>query len=317
MHSRTITSKRFNHMKFRIQEYIENNTFKLVRIDLTDFLDPYSQFTNYLIDTIRETISISQNSLRIVKDVLNTTLGIDISYQTIENIIFNIKEPKQEGKINGSGYYVFDTEYVKINGIWHYRLTLIDTQTHKVLKDEIYAKEDHKSLKKFFNEFKKQHQIISITTDLNKKYPKIIQQGFIKHQYCVFHFIKGEQKRIKRKLKNKNLTSKEKQKILRQWKQIQRIFQKRTRKLALKKFETIKRRKKQLHPILHTTLQRLSDNLTYLLYFLEDPRIEKTSNMVENFFQKTMPKHKKRIMKTSEGVHKRTILYNKKWEQHF
>ena len=45
------------------------------------------------------------------------------------------------------------------------------------------------------------------------------------------------------------------------------------------------------------------------IYHLKDSRIEKTSNKIENAFQKTMPKSRKKTFKTVRGVLKR--IYRK------
>ena len=41
-----------------------------------------------------------------------------------------------------SGYYVFDVEWVKINGKWKYRHTLLDSVSNCIVADAIYDFED-------------------------------------------------------------------------------------------------------------------------------------------------------------------------------
>ena len=51
------------------------------------------------------------------------------------------------------------------------------------------------------------------------------------------------------------------------------------------------------------------------IYHLKFKKIEKTSNKIENAFQKTMPKSRKRTFKTKRGVLKRIYRRNLIWNQ--
>ena len=51
------------------------------------------------------------------------------------------------------------------------------------------------------------------------------------------------------------------------------------------------------------------------IYHLKDKKIEKTSNKIENAFQKTMPKSRKRTFKTKRGVLKRIYRRDLIWNQ--
>jgi transposase-like protein len=55
--------------------------------------------------------------------------GVSVSRQTIENWILNYKNENKELKNRYSGYYIFDVEWVKIQGQWNYRFTLFDSKT--------------------------------------------------------------------------------------------------------------------------------------------------------------------------------------------
>jgi len=51
--------------------------------------------------------------------------GVLVSRQTIENWILNYKNQNKELFDRYSGYYIFDVEWVKIQGQWNYRFTFI------------------------------------------------------------------------------------------------------------------------------------------------------------------------------------------------
>jgi hypothetical protein len=49
--------------------------------------------------------------------------------------------------------------------------------------------------------------------------------------------------------------------------------------------------------------------------FLDDDNIEFTSNKLENFFKRTLPKSVKKIMKTKKGVKSRITLRTEIWDR--
>jgi hypothetical protein len=49
--------------------------------------------------------------------------------------------------------------------------------------------------------------------------------------------------------------------------------------------------------------------------FLNDSNIEITSNKVENFFKKTLPKSVKKLMKNKKGVMSRATLRTEIWDR--
>lgn len=86
-----------------------------------------------------------------------------------------------------SGYYVFDVEWIKINGKWKYRHTLLDSISNCIVADAIYDNEDETTVEKFLRESTANKNKIAITTDLDKKYASIIPKLDFKHQLCIFH----------------------------------------------------------------------------------------------------------------------------------
>ena len=70
--------------------------------------------------------------------------------------------------------YVFDVEWIKINGKWKYRHTLLDSISNCIVADAIYDTEDENTVEKFLKESTANKNKIAITTDLDKKYASII-----------------------------------------------------------------------------------------------------------------------------------------------
>ena len=97
-----------------------------------------------------------------------------------------------------SGYYVFDVEWLKINGEWKYRHTLLDSVSNCIVADAIYDTEDETTVEKFLRESTANKNKIAITTDLDKKYASIIPKLGFKHQLCIFHTKKNFKQTIKK-----------------------------------------------------------------------------------------------------------------------
>ena len=68
---------------------------------------------------------------------------------------------------------------------------------------------------------------------------------------------------------------------------------------AEKELQSLIFRKDVFHPAIYEIIRKsISPRYKSFIHHLKDKRIEKTSNKIENAFQKTMPKSRKRIFKT-------------------
>ena len=75
-------------------------------------------------------------------------------------------------------------------------------------------------------------------------------------------------------------------------------------------------RKDDFHPIIYKIIRKfIFPRYKSIIYHLKDKKIEKTSNKIENAFQKTMPKSRKRTFKTKLGVLKRIYRRDLIWNQ--
>lgn len=62
-------------------------------------------------------------------------------------------------------------------------------------------------------------------------------------------------------------------------------------------------RKKDFPPVIYKIIKKsITPRYKSFIHHLKDKRIEKTSNKIENAFQKTMPKSRKQTFKTKRGV---------------
>ena len=73
-------------------------------------------------------------------------------------------------------------------------------------------------------------------------------------------------------------------------------------------------RKDDFHQVIYKIIRKsITPRYKSFIYHLKDKRVEKTSNKIENAFQKTMPKSRKRTFKTKRGVLKRIYRRDLIW----
>ena len=129
-------------------------------------------------------------------------------HQTIENWLFVNENILEFDLGRCSGYYVFDVEWIKINGEWKYRHTLLDSISNCIVADAIYDTGDETTVEKFLRE--------STATII----PKL---GF-KHQLCIFHTKKTLNKQLKNFKDKNSLSDEEYQECHKQLKMIKDLF---------------------------------------------------------------------------------------------
>ena len=74
--------------------------------------------------------------------------------------------------------------------------------------------------------------------------------------------------------------------------------------------------KEEFHPVIYKIIKKsIIPHYKSFIHHLKDKRIEKTSNKIENTFQKTIPKSRKRTFKTKRDVLKRIYRRDLIWNQ--
>ena len=82
------------------------------------------------------------------------------------------------------------------------------------------------------------------------------------------------------------------------------------------KVQSLINRKDDFNPVIYKIIRKfIFQRYKIFSYHLKDKKIEKTSNKIENAFQKTMPKSRKRTLKTKQGVLKRIYCRDLIWNQ--
>ena len=313
---RTLVFKDIGKTMVKVQRYICKCCSKTFQTDLTSLVDKNSNFTNDLKSESEHLISDYLGSLKNVCKSFKKFFGISVSHQTIENWLF-VNENVLEFDLGRClGYYIFDVEWIKVNGNWKYRHTLLDSVSNFIVADAIYDTENETTVTKFLKESTVNKNKIAITTDLDKNYSLIIPKLGFKHQLCIFHTKKSLNRQLKYFKDKYHLSDEEYEECQQQLQNIKNLFDLENYDEANKELQSLIYRKNEFHPIIYKIIRKsISSRYKNFIYHIKDKKIEKTSNKLENAFQKTMPKSRKRTFKTTRGVLKRIYRRDLIWNE--
>ena len=182
------------------------------------------------------------------------------------------------------------------------------------MADAIYDTEDETTVEKFLRESTVNKNKVAITTDLDKKYASIISKLGFKHQLCIFHTKKSLNKQLKTFKDRNHISDEEYQECHKQLKMIKDLFDLNDYNEFKKEVHSLINSKDDFHPVIYKIIRKsIFPRYKSFIHHLKDKRIEKTSNKIENAFQKTMPKSRKRTFKTKRGVLKRIYRRDLIW----
>ena len=213
-----------------------------------------------------------------------------------------------------SGYYLFDSLWVKINGVWNYILALFDVKLNTLVSVKLVKSEDSKTIPRFLDESLRNQNKFSIETDLKHEYRKAINKLKVKHHFCKFHVKQNINKRFKDHFDKNNLNNEEIKVLINLKQDIYKILdaenldvaKKLRNKLINKKYPKNKFIMKILWKFIIPYFKKLTTHL-------ESSNIPSTNNKIENIFQKVFPKHIKKTMKLEQGLLKRFMLKLNYW----
>ena len=297
-----------------IQKYKCIKCGKVFYTDLLSLVYSNSNITLPVIECIENLYQISGAGLHKIRFDLKQQHNIEISHQSIENILLNSNYQFNYDNWTYSGYYLFDSLWVKINGEWNYILALFDVKLNTLVSVKLVESEDSKTIYQFLNESLRNQKKISIGTDLKHEYREAIDKLKVKHHFCKFHVKQAVNKRFKDYF-DKNPLSEDEKDILNCLKQdIYKILDAKDlntakelrNELINKKYTKNKFTNKILWKFIIPYFKKLTTHL-------ENTNIPSTNNKIENIFQKVFPKHIKRTMKIEQGLLARFMLKLNYW----
>lgn len=297
-----------------IQKYKCKKCGKVFCTDLSSLFYPNSNITLPVIDCIENLYQIYGAGLHKIRFDLKNQHNIEISHQNIENILLNSNYQFNYQNWTYSGYYLFDSLWVKINGIWNYILALLDVKLNTLVSVKSVESEDSKTIYQFLNESLRNQKKISIGTDLKHEYREATDKLKVKHHFCKFHVKQNINKRFKDYFNKNQLTDEEKE-ILTDLKQdIYKMLNAKTLDDAKKLHDMLIDKKYPQNNFTNKILWKfIIPYFKKLTNHLENTNIPSTNNKIENIFQKIFPKHIKRTMKIKQGLLTRFMLKLNYW----
>ena len=131
-----------------------------------------------------------------------------------------------------------------------------------------------------------------------------------------FHTKKTLNKQLKNFKDKNSLSDEEYQECHKQLKMIKDLFDLNDFDEFKNELQSLIYHKNDFHPVIYKIIRKfIFPRYKSFIYHLKDKKIEKTSNKIENAFQKTMPKSRKRTFKTKRGVLKRIYRRDLIWNQ--
>jgi transposase-like protein len=189
--------------KLYIRRYKCKKCGKKYQTQLNRLLDRFNTISHIIKDNIYRYAENGHESLRKISKHLKIHCNINISHQTINNILKQDVKDEISLKIHKySGYYAYDEQFPKTNGK-KCRLLLYDTLFDIPVAEKIVKKLNKKVIKAFIQEHTENQPKIAMTTDHHKLYRNIIPELGFKHQLCIFHLYKMINNKHKIILKSK------------------------------------------------------------------------------------------------------------------
>ena len=246
--------------------------------------------------------------------MLQKEWNVHISHQSIENTILGVEIENKASYTNESGYHVFDIQYISINNEWKYRYAILDAKLNVPIADDVLPDQRYKTIEKFLLDNLEDRYVKSITTDGQKEFRQILSKNRLYHQLCIFHTKRGINQKIKRHIRKNKLTGEEKLKLFNEKHLIFDIFNSKTFDEARNKLNNIIEQKESLSKFFkRNILRKIRDFFSNYGLYLKNPNVPRTSNIVENYFSKTMGKSFKKIYRSIKGIKCRIAILSRRY----
>jgi transposase-like protein len=297
-----------------IQKYKCKKCGKVFYSDLSSLVYSNSNITLPVINCIENLYQIYGAGLHKIRFDLKQQHNIEISHQSIENILLKSKYEFNYENRTYSGYYLFDSLWVKIKGKWNYLLALFDVKLNTLVSVKLVKSEDSKTIYQFLHESLRNQEKISIGTDLKHEYREAIDKLKVKQHFCKFHVKQNINKRFRDYFDKNQLEKEEFNELIDLKKHIFKILDAKNlndaknlrNQLLDKKYSKNNFTIKIVDKFIIPYFQKLTTHL-------ENTNIPSTNNKIENIFQKVFPKHIKRTMKIEQGLLRRFMLKLNHW----
>ena len=249
-------------------------------------------------------MKVGYQSLRKISKYFEIFLEIRISHQTIRNWSNKDHEKTIHNKeFEYSGYYLYDEQFLRLNGIRHYRLTLYDAILNIPISERIVRHRIPANTKKFIQDSTKNKPFICLTTDLFPMYRNVADEIGVKHQLCIFHLFKTINHKLKVYCRKNNVKGKQKDYIYENARELKNCFRQNSKQEAIEKFKEYLQNYTTIPVVLKDFIRKhIINHFHRYVEHLDDDNIENTSNKIENYYRQTNPEKIKKLFKTKNGI---------------
>ncbi len=302
-------------IKVYLRRYLCKSCNKKFTTSLESIIKPGCRYPSMFKEKFIELFQTGYRLLRNASQDLSNFFGVKISHQTIHNWLqTTAKNQDTNIKTNHSGYYCYDEQFVKINGVWMYRLTLFDHILNIPVNEKITPDKGYNTIIQFIRESTVNKPLKAITTDHVPEYKNIMDELKVKHQLCIFHLYKMIGDKLYTLLRSKKVSEDEKTLLKLYYKEIREIFNTTDYKTSSNLLDELLSNLDDIPIFLRRfIIKKILPNLNRLTQFMHDPNIARTSNIIENYYRQTLPKAIKRIFKTPEGLNTYRELRKTNW----
>ena len=185
-------------------------------------------------DKIPGIMKIRYQLLHKISKYFEIFLGIQISHQTIKNWSNkNHEETINNEEFEYSGYYLYDEQFLRLNRVRHYRLTLFDAVLNVQVPERIVRRRISKNTKKFILDSTKDKQFICLTTDLFPMYRNMADKIGINHQLYSFNLFQTIYHKLKVYCRRNKINGKERDYIYENAQELKDCFRQNSTKEAI------------------------------------------------------------------------------------
>ena len=297
-----------------VQQYKCKKCGAKIHTDLSSIVRPNSNITYPVIEHVIHLYSFFTGSLHKIQKSLKVEHNIEISHQSIENIILFSDFELELDNWSLSGYYIFDALWVRKDGEWWYLICLFDVKINTIVARSLVKSESTETIYSFLSKTFRNQKKKCITTNLKPEYRLAIDRIHIDHQFCLFH----TKQKIYRDINDyidENEPSEEELKFITRYKsQIYDLIDADDLETSKAIKNELINRSDDLPECIHKILwEFIVPYFKHLTWHLGDSNIESTSNKLENCFLKNFNKSTKKMYKSENGILKRFDLKLTNW----
>jgi len=93
------------------------------------------------------------------------------------------------------------------------------------------------------------------------------------------------------------------------------MFKSKTKETAMKRFQKLKDKIKELPEEIATFIKKLSKDINSTLNHIKNDDIPNTNNKLEGYYKITLPRYLKRTFRTEEGLNRKLRLNRIRWTE--